>query len=80
MKGKIALVTGAALGYVLGTKAGRQRYEQIKSNVASLWQDPRVQSKVSEAQEAMFPAQAAASDLGDPPAGYRLADEGGRDV
>lgn len=80
MKGKIALVAGAAVGYVLGTKAGRQRYEQIKSNVESLWQDPRVQTKVSEAQETMFPASKAESDRGDPPIGSRVEDEGVRDV
>ena len=31
MKAKLALLTGAAAGYVLGTKAGRQRYDELKA-------------------------------------------------
>lgn len=38
MKGKIAFVVGLAVGYVFGTKAGRERYEQIKAGAASLWE------------------------------------------
>lgn len=30
MRGKILFATGIAVGYVLGTRAGRERYEQIK--------------------------------------------------
>lgn len=36
-------VAGAAVGYVLGTRAGRKRYEQIKSAATSLWESPAVQ-------------------------------------
>ena len=50
MKGKLLLLAGAAVGYVLGTRAGRERYEQIKQNVTKAWNDPRVQEKVSEAE------------------------------
>jgi len=48
MKAKSAFVVGAALGYVLGTRAGRARYEQIKSWGSALWHDPRVQSRVDD--------------------------------
>ena len=37
-----ALGLGVAIGYVLGTRAGRERYEQVKSAIAALWEDPRV--------------------------------------
>ncbi len=37
-----ALGLGVAIGYVLGTRAGRERYEQMKSVVTALWEDPRV--------------------------------------
>jgi len=36
-----ALGLGVAIGYVLGTRAGRERYEQMKSAVTALWEDPR---------------------------------------
>jgi len=49
MKGKILLVTGLAIGYVLGTRAGREKYEEIKATVTKLWNDPRVQKQVHEA-------------------------------
>jgi hypothetical protein len=51
MKGKITLLVGGAVGYVLGARAGRERYEQIKSQATNLWQDPKVQQKKHEAQE-----------------------------
>jgi hypothetical protein len=51
MKGKAALVIGAAVGYVFGTRAGHERYEQIKSRANRLWQDPRVQEKAAAAQD-----------------------------
>jgi hypothetical protein len=51
MKGKIALVLGAAAGYVLGTRDGRERYEQMKAKATGMWQDPKVQRKVSEVSD-----------------------------
>jgi hypothetical protein len=35
---KTGLLIGAAVGYVLGAKAGRERYEQIKNWLGSLAQ------------------------------------------
>ncbi|MCP2031238.1 hypothetical protein L1277_001329 [Okibacterium sp. HSC-33S16] len=35
----LALAFGA---YVLGAKAGRPRYEQIRQSVTSFWDDPQV--------------------------------------
>ncbi|WP_051426749.1 YtxH domain-containing protein [Jiangella gansuensis] len=54
MRGKLLLLAGAAVGYVLGTAAGRQRYEQIKGRAGAMWHDPKVQQKVSEAQDAVM--------------------------
>jgi len=51
MKGKILLLTGLAVGYVLGTRAGRERYEEIKSAANKFWNDPRVQKPVHQAQD-----------------------------
>ena len=51
MKGKAALVVGLAAGYVLGTRDGRGRYEQIKSQANRLWNDPKVQKNVAQASD-----------------------------
>jgi len=53
MRGKIAFLLGVALGYVLGTRAGHQRYEQIKAKSGQLWRSEPVQQKVSAASDAV---------------------------
>ena len=50
MKVKLAFLAGGAAGYVLGTREGRQRYEQIKNKAEHLWNDPTVQEKVGQAK------------------------------
>jgi hypothetical protein len=51
MRGKVGLVIGLAAGYVLGTRAGRERYEQIKEQAAKVWNLPPVQRQVDKAKE-----------------------------
>lgn len=51
MKGKIGLVVGLGVGYVLGTRAGRERYEQIKTQWLKLWHTDPVQHQVARVQE-----------------------------
>lgn len=51
MKGKAGLVVGLAVGYVLGTRAGRERYEQIKEQWLKVWNLPPVQEQVDKAKE-----------------------------
>ena len=48
MKGKLAFVLGAGVGYVLGTRAGRVQFEKIKGWASDAWHDPRVQSTVDD--------------------------------
>lgn len=50
MKTKIAFLLGGVLGYVLGSRAGRKRYEQIKSGAQKLWNSAPVQNGVGAAQ------------------------------
>lgn len=50
MQGKLALVIGVAAGYVLGTRAGRGRYEQIKRRAVATWNNPRVKKQVKHAE------------------------------
>lgn len=51
MKGKILFLAGLGVGYVLGTRAGRERYEQIKTAAGNLWNTPAVQRQVDTVQE-----------------------------
>jgi hypothetical protein len=51
MRLKILFIVGLGLGYVLGARAGRPRYEQIKSKATEAWEDPRVQKVVTDTQE-----------------------------
>lgn len=53
MKTKLATGLGLAAGYILGTRAGRDRYEKIKHKTTDLWNDPRVQDKVHTAEDAV---------------------------
>jgi len=48
MRGKAGLVVGLAVGYVLGTRAGRERYEQIKTQWLKLWHTEPVQKQVDK--------------------------------
>lgn len=50
MKGKIGLVVGLGVGYVLGTRAGRERYEQIKTQWLKVWHLDAVQNQVTKAK------------------------------
>lgn len=45
---KISLLVGAAVGYVLGARAGRERFDQISDKASKVWGDPRVQEKVED--------------------------------
>ncbi|AXH96297.1 YtxH domain-containing protein [Ornithinimicrobium avium] len=47
---KLWLLIGAGIGYVLGARAGRERYDQLADQANKLWTDPRVQTKVEEAK------------------------------
>ena len=40
--GKLGMVVGGAVGYVLGAKAGRERYEQITASARQLLDKPQV--------------------------------------
>jgi hypothetical protein len=48
---KITVLVVAGVSYVLGAKAGTERYEAIKAQANRLWKDPRVQDTASQAQQ-----------------------------
>lgn len=47
---KLMLLAAGGVGYVLGTKAGRERYEQISRQARKIRSNPTVQQKVDEAK------------------------------
>jgi PRC-barrel domain len=47
--GKLGMVVGAAVGYVLGAKAGRERYDQITASARQLLDKPQVKRVVDSA-------------------------------
>ena len=51
MRGKLVLLLGVGIGYVLGARAGRERYDEMKRAVSKLWNDPRVQQQVQNVEE-----------------------------
>lgn len=59
---KLAFLVGVAVGYVLGSRAGRERYEQIRSGATKVAQNPTVQDAVGKAQGAVTTQAAAVAD------------------
>ena len=59
---KLSTLAGGAIGYVLGARAGRERYEQIKGQAQRVWNDPRVQTKATAAADVAKEKAAAAAD------------------
>ena len=48
---KLTMLISGAVGYVLGTRAGRERYEQMKGMATRVKEDPRVQEKAQQATD-----------------------------
>ncbi|MGB7448578.1 MAG: hypothetical protein WA892_05570 [Ornithinimicrobium sp.] len=48
---KITMVAAAAAGYVLGARAGRERYDEIVQKAEKAWNNPKVQKGKRRAQE-----------------------------
>ncbi|WP_328466588.1 hypothetical protein OHA21_46645 [Actinoplanes sp. NBC_00393] len=50
MRGKLMFLTGLAAGFVLGSRAGREKYEEIRANAQKVWSHPTVQEAAGVAQ------------------------------
>ncbi|GEP37774.1 hypothetical protein NPS01_14370 [Nocardioides psychrotolerans] len=48
---KLSLLAAAGVGYVLGARAGRERYEQIKVQAQKVARNPKVQDAAQRAQD-----------------------------
>ncbi|MER5431896.1 YtxH domain-containing protein [Streptomyces sp. NPDC002588] len=51
MRYKLTFVVGLAVGYVLGTRAGRERYEQLKKSARQIAQNPAVRNTAETAAQ-----------------------------
>jgi nitrogenase subunit NifH len=51
MRGKLILVAGFAVGYVLGSRAGKARYDQISKVAGKFWNSRPVQHQVHNVEE-----------------------------
>ncbi|MEU3302319.1 MULTISPECIES: YtxH domain-containing protein [unclassified Streptomyces] len=49
MRYRLTFIAGLALGYVLGTRAGRERYEQLKKSAREFSQNPAVRNAAESA-------------------------------
>ncbi|WP_418956911.1 YtxH domain-containing protein [Streptomyces tritici] len=49
MRYKLTFVAGLALGYVLGSRAGRERYEEMKKSAQALAANPAVRNACESA-------------------------------
>jgi hypothetical protein len=43
MRGKLGIAVGLAAGYLLGTRAGRERYQQLTASAKRLADDPSLE-------------------------------------
>jgi hypothetical protein len=75
--GKGTFILGLGVGYVLGTRAGRDRYEQIKERATGVWNNPKVRRQVDTAKHtATSAADTATHKIGERlPGGGSDADE-----
>ncbi|MEU5592567.1 YtxH domain-containing protein [Streptomyces sp. NPDC020298] len=51
MRYRLTFVVGLALGYVLGTRAGRERYETLKKSARQIAQNPAVRNTAETAAQ-----------------------------
>ena len=49
---KLTILLAGGIGYVLGARAGRERYEQIRRTATRVKENPTVQSAASSAADA----------------------------
>ncbi|MFF9338200.1 MULTISPECIES: YtxH domain-containing protein [unclassified Streptomyces] len=51
MRYKLTFVAGLALGYVIGTRAGRERYEQMRKAAKNFTRNPAVRNAAESAAQ-----------------------------
>ncbi|WP_030618364.1 hypothetical protein [Streptomyces sclerotialus] len=51
MRYRLTFIAGLAIGYVLGTRAGRERYEQLRKSAQRVAQNPAVRNTAESAAQ-----------------------------
>ena len=51
MRYRLTFITGLVVGYVLGTRAGRERYEQLRTCAQQFVQNPAVRNTAESAAQ-----------------------------
>lgn len=62
MKKRLILLAGLGVGYILGSRTGRQSYEKLKAQLQELWTDPKVQETVEKANQSIREKAPAVAD------------------
>lgn len=50
MRGKLIFITGVGVGYVLGTRAGREKFDKMVAQARKAWESPTVQEAAGVVQ------------------------------
>src|SRR4029450_4145242 len=50
MRGKLIFITGVGVGYVLGTRAGREKFDRMVAQARKFWESPTVQEAAGVVQ------------------------------
>ncbi|MDB1087716.1 YtxH domain-containing protein [Streptomyces sp. ACA25] len=72
MRKRLMFMAGAAVGYVLGAKAGRERYEQLSGAAQRFMGNPAVRNTMESAAQNGRQAAARAAGMVNERAGDRL--------
>ena len=78
MAGKLKMLVGFAAGYVVGARAGRERYDQIAAKAQEWWRDPRIQEKAEQAQQVAKQKAGQAQQVVKEKVGSKVNGEAGR--
>jgi hypothetical protein len=62
MRYRLVFISGVAVGYVFGTRAGRERYEQLRKSANRFTQNPAVHDAVKNAKDTGRSVAAKAAD------------------
>lgn len=72
MRYRLTFVAGLAIGYVFGTRAGRERYERLRQTAQRLAENPAVRNATESAAQTGREAASKAAGVVTEKVGHRL--------